>query len=63
MAFEFRHIRYLNPTSKSRVEWSGVEPMAMASTLQGVFVDTNLGTRLAIDVSRDITARDFKSKS
>ncbi|XP_040371960.1 uncharacterized protein LOC112193464 isoform X1 [Rosa chinensis] len=34
--------------------------MAMASTLQGVFVDTNLGTRLAIDVSRDITARDFK---
>lgn len=35
----------------------------MALTVEvAVFVNTNLGTRMAMDVSPDITARDLKSK-
>nr|XP_011467417.1 PREDICTED: uncharacterized protein LOC105352325 isoform X1 [Fragaria vesca subsp. vesca] len=35
----------------TRVEWK--------AAMQGVFVETNMGTRLAVDVPRDITVRDF----
>lgn len=37
--------------------------MASSTLEKGVFVDTNLGTHLAIAVSPEITAREFKSKN